>query len=109
MTTINQVPQTPPLTVAPSNAEGITLRRWAIDLLKSLTSAMGRHANAINMLIRTGETLPQRVPKFAKANLPPAADNTGGIVYVSDEAGGSTLAFSDGTDWRRVQDRAIVS
>ena len=30
-------------------------------------------------------------------------------VYVSDESGGATLAFSDGTNWRRVQDRAIVS
>ena len=30
-------------------------------------------------------------------------------VYVSDETGGATLAFSDGTNWRRVQDRAIVS
>lgn len=31
------------------------------------------------------------------------------IIYVTDDAGGSTLAFSDGTDWRRVSDRAIIS
>lgn len=31
------------------------------------------------------------------------------LIYVSDETGGATLAFSDGTNWRRVQDRAIVS
>lgn len=31
------------------------------------------------------------------------------LVFVYDEAGGPTLAFSDGTNWRRVQDRAIVS
>ena len=31
------------------------------------------------------------------------------VVFVYDETGGATLAFSDGTDWRRVQDRAIVS
>lgn len=33
----------------------------------------------------------------------------GEIVYVSDEAGGAVLAFYDGTNWRRVTDRAIVS
>ncbi len=31
------------------------------------------------------------------------------LVFVVDETGGPTLAFSDGTNWRRVQDRAIVS
>lgn len=31
------------------------------------------------------------------------------IIYVYNEAGGAVLAFSDGTNWRRVTDRAIVS
>jgi len=31
------------------------------------------------------------------------------VIYVSNETGGATLAFSDGTNWRRVQDRAVVS
>lgn len=31
------------------------------------------------------------------------------IIYVTDDAGGSTLAFSDGTDWRRVSDRTIIA
>lgn len=39
----------------------------------------------------------------------PSAATAGGLIYVSDEAGGATLAFSDGTNWRRVQDRAIIS
>ena len=30
-------------------------------------------------------------------------------IYVSDETGGAVLAFSDGTNWRRVTDRAVVS
>jgi hypothetical protein len=38
-----------------------------------------------------------------------AAGNPRCLVFVSDEAGGATVAFSDGTDWRRVQDRAVVS
>jgi hypothetical protein len=39
----------------------------------------------------------------------PAVGTAGGMIYVSDETGGATLAFSDGTNWRRVQDRAIVA
>lgn len=55
-----------------------------------------------------------RVRSYAVADLPSAADfdpADGGaaMLYVSDETGGATLAFSDGTNWRRVQDRAIVS
>lgn len=51
-----------------------------------------------------------RVGGYAKAALPSAADQGGGaIVFVPDEAGGATLAFSDGAVWRRVQDRAVVS
>jgi hypothetical protein len=44
---------------------------------------------------------------FLKADLP--TDNSLRWAFVSDEAGGATLAFWDGTDWRRVQDRAVVS
>lgn len=46
---------------------------------------------------------------YAVASLPDAAIWTGAVVYVSDEAGGATIAFSDGADWRRVTDRAAVS
>ncbi len=35
--------------------------------------------------------------------------NTGDMIYVSNETGGSTMAFYDGTNWRRIQDRAIIS
>lgn len=34
---------------------------------------------------------------------------TGAMVYVSNETGGAVPAFSDGTNWRRVTDRAVVS
>jgi hypothetical protein len=33
----------------------------------------------------------------------------GDMVFVSDETGGATMAFYDGTDWRRIQDRQIIS
>lgn len=46
---------------------------------------------------------------YTVATLPAAASFANHIVYVSNEAGGATLAFSDGSNWRRAQDRAIVS
>jgi len=33
----------------------------------------------------------------------------GQMIYVSNDVGGPTMAFSDGSSWRRIQDRAIVS
>lgn len=39
----------------------------------------------------------------------PIVINQGGMIFVSNEAGGAIPAFSDGTNWRRVTDRAIVS
>ncbi len=39
----------------------------------------------------------------------PAASPAGQMIYVPDEVGGATPAFSDGASWRRVTDRAVVS
>ena len=39
----------------------------------------------------------------------PSASPAAQMIYVSDESGGAVVAFSDGTHWRRVTDRAIVS
>ena len=35
--------------------------------------------------------------------------NTGDMIFVSNESGGATMAFYDGTNWRRIQDRAVIS
>lgn len=52
---------------------------------------------------------PLTFPSYTVAGVPAAATYQGGVIYVSNEAGGKTMAFSDGTNWRRVQDRVIVS
>jgi hypothetical protein len=65
---------------------------------------------------RVGEG-PLKVQGYAVAGLPPAADwgstasgnNFSSIVFVHDETGGPVLAYSDGTDWLRVTDGAVVS
>lgn len=51
---------------------------------------------------------PVAVESSLVAGLPSAAIPAQ-IIYVSDEVGGSILAFSDGVNWRRSTDRAIVS
>lgn len=43
------------------------------------------------------------------AEILPSAAPAGRLIFVSDETGGPVPAFSDGTNWRRVTDRAIVS
>ncbi len=53
---------------------------------------------------------PIRCGSFVKAALPNAATSgAGAMIYVPDEVGGAVLAFSDGTAWRRVTDRLVVS
>lgn len=52
---------------------------------------------------------PWELPSYTVATVPSAADYLGSIIFVSNETGGSTVAYSDGTNWRRTQDRAIIS
>lgn len=46
---------------------------------------------------------------YTVATLPANTLPLGKIIYVSNESGGAVPAFNDGTNWRRVTDRAIVS
>ena len=48
--------------------------------------------------------------QFTVGALPGASTNTiGRMIYVTDASGGAQPAFSDGTNWRRFTDRAIVT
>ncbi len=53
---------------------------------------------------------PFKFKSYTVATLPSAsAAGAGAMIYVTDESGGAVPAFSDGTNWRRVTDRAVVS
>lgn len=52
---------------------------------------------------------PFPMAQYTVSTAPAASAFTGCVIYVSNETGGATLAFSDGTNWRRVQDRNIIS
>lgn len=49
------------------------------------------------------------LPRYTVATLPDVPSEDRGMIFVDDETGGAVPAFSDGTNWRRVTDRAIVS
>ena len=52
---------------------------------------------------------PMRLMSRTVAQLSALTATAGAIVYVSNETGGAVVAFYDGTDWRRVTDRVVVS
>lgn len=64
---------------------------------------------AFNLSVATDANLIFQPKSYTVATLPAAATYPRAIIYVADETGGATLAFSDGTNWRRVQDRNVVS
>lgn len=51
-----------------------------------------------------------KLPSFTVSGLPAASTaGAGALAFVTDETGGAVLAFSEGTNWRRVTDRAVVA
>ncbi len=51
-----------------------------------------------------------RLASYTVAGVPSASTSGAGAqIYVSNESGGAVPAFSDGTSWRRVTDRAVIS
>lgn len=88
-------PNLPTVSGGPDQLPGF-VQRLVANLIGILTS----YANAINANAN--------LTPYDKADLPADAVE-GQQAFVRDEAGGSVPAFFDGTDWRRVTDRAIVS
>ena len=52
---------------------------------------------------------PMRCKSYTVATVPSAAVAAGQMIYVSNESGGAAMAFSDGSNWRRISDRAVIS
>lgn len=70
---------------------GLVTRFW-LQLLRSL---VGRVNSPV-------------APSYTVATLPADAQS-GALAFVTDETGGAVLASFDGSDWRRVTDRAVCS
>lgn len=87
------------------------MTRFTIQHDTPVTTAGGRPTRELFNMLREmfdWQQLPT-LPSYTVATLPSAARWEAGMIYVSDETGGAVPAFSDGTDWRRVTDRAVVS
>lgn len=53
---------------------------------------------------------PAQLLSAAVSALPSASlSGAGAVIYVPDASGGAVLAFSDGTNWRRSTDRAVIT
>lgn len=85
------------ITNTPRTGDKITEKGIPTDQFQILLEEI---ENAINKLA---------APSYTVATVPDATVSESHIIYVSDESGGATLAFSDGTNWRRVQDRAVIT
>jgi hypothetical protein len=68
--------------------------------------------NDLGTIVISGLIYPDQfvLPSFTVAELADVSTFPAGqMVFVTNESGGSVPAFSDGTNWRRVTDRQIVS
>jgi hypothetical protein len=76
---------------------------WAADLVRALEITLTNYE-------RTKQTKGAIVllPSYSKADLP-SPDPAGQKLYVIDDVGGPTEAYSDGTIWRRSHDKAGIS
>jgi hypothetical protein len=90
------LPEVPQLKATKSLSDLEDHSRSILRYLVSLTKEVAKQLGSPELDVYTVSELP-------------SAGRPGQLIYVSDETGGSVVAFSDGTDWRRVTDRAVVS
>lgn len=84
----------PPLPSATTPVlQGPAFSQWWFTWLSAIQSAL---------------TGPFQFSSYTVATLP-NPKTAGQMIYVSDAATGAIPAFSDGTNWRRVDDRAIIT
>jgi len=78
------------------------------DRLKIKTNNQDRLQVNDNGIIVTNGSI--KLESYTVAGVPSASTHgAGAMIYVSDETGGATMAFSDGTNWKRCSDLATVS
>lgn len=94
------------ITPPPPNVSAIIT--FLRTFLQALFDVLRKHALRLNAAAVADGSEMFAVMPYTVATLPVTA-TLWSIVGVSDEAGGSTLAFWDGTNWRRFADRAVVS
>lgn len=107
---VNATPALPtPTSLYTLPAVGEFLTTLIQSLFSELTSDATRLNNAMMMDGSETPTAPVIFKSYLKAALPSASKYVNGMIIVSNDVGGLTPAFSDGTNWRRVADRNVIS
>lgn len=92
---------------------GVNVQAWDTDLdtWATKTPPSGTVVGTSDAQTLSAKTFstPPIFPEYTVAGVPSAATYDNGVIIVSNEVGGRTLATSDGTNWRRVSDGVIVS
>ena len=87
-----------------------------VDEVVTTTDDLGSVADAVTSqadlgsIVTAGVFYPDQIvfPSYTVSTVP-SASPPGQMIYVSNESGGAVPAFSDGTNWRRVTDRAVIT
>jgi hypothetical protein len=102
-------------------ADGVAAGEWtsAIQLDGLLLAGDLTHASqlfaqagvspSITLPATSGTLALDALTSYTVAGVPSAAANARKSIWVSNESGGAFAAISDGTNWRRYTDRAIIS
>lgn len=106
--TINAADGSVSIVAGASNSLGYgyfaTFSAHDVVLARNLTERLRLTANGVTI---AGSA---RLPSYTVASAPSASTHgAGAMIYVSNESGGAVPAFSDGSSWRRVTDRAVIS
>lgn len=109
----NKVNTSPNLPTPINLSSTFNVSNFLTGLMAALISELRDHALRVNaMLAGDGSeaaSAPVRLKTYVKTALPDAAKYVNGMIIVSNDVGGLTPAFSDGTNWRRTADRAIIA
>lgn len=103
------LPNPPRLIGLPEEAAREVTQAWLEDAREVLQEAITALADESQRKYQPAQ-LPSATVDQLEGNDPRwRAGGAGRVVYCTNDVGGATLAFSDGTNWRRATDRAIVS
>jgi phage baseplate assembly protein gpV len=93
----------------------LTVTNLTVDSNFNITSDYGTVAEAVTVTDSFGgiDADTREPTPHANYTVTEAGSITGMVagdmIFVSNETGGATMAFYDGTNWRRIQDRAVIS
>lgn len=98
-------------TVLANDLDGGNVTTGALNFIDlGLVSASTTSSYDLGSLTISGLIFPTQLvlPSFTTESLPPTSPSAQ-LAFLSDDEGGASIIFSDGTNWRRVSDQSIIS